>query len=364
VAKKSVTMADVAKRAGVSPSTVSYVLNQSKTQIHISEETSERVLQAARELDYRPHPAARVLRGKRTELIGVVLREIDDMLFSQLVEVIRDTAKVQGYDLILSYARSDLAEAAAITETLDLRQCDGLLLLGDLKESRADLKTLTDLWRAHHVVSVCRGSGTLVQHCPSVSVDNRAGIAMALDYLVDLGHRRIAFFDAGRELGDLWERRDAFVCYMEGRFGSVDPDYLISTENNHQGGYDAMRQLARLPVPPTAVLAADDTMAIGALRGAADEGWDVPGDISLIGFDDITIDVYIDPRLTTVRQPIVEIGQRAVEMLFDLIETGTRESAGPHIVTEPELVIRESSGPPPAEGCSTTSAESQEGGIP
>ncbi len=348
MAKQSVTMADVAERAGVSPSTVSYVLNQSETQIRISMETTERVLQAAQDLGYRPHPAARALRGKRTELIGVILREIDDMFFSQLVEVIRDAAKDQGYDLILGYARSDLAEAAAISETLDVRQCDGLLLLGDLKESQADLDTLADLWRAHHVVSVCRGSGALVQHCPSISVDNRAGVRLALEHLVSLGHRHIGFLDAGRELGDLWERSDAFVRYAETHLGGLVPAYLQAAQNSFEGGAAAMQELLRLPTPPTAVLAADDTMAIGALRGAAQMDWDVPADISVIGFDDMAIDAFVVPSLTTVRQPVGEIGQRAIELLLDAIARDERAADGPNIVTQPELVIRESTAPPPS----------------
>jgi LacI family repressor for deo operon, udp, cdd, tsx, nupC, and nupG len=347
MARRSVTMADVAERAGVSQSTVSYVLNQSKTQIRISQETRERVLQAAQELDYHPHPAARVLRGKSTHLLGLILREIDDMFFAQLVEVVRDAAKTRGYDLILSYARSDLKEAVAITETLDVRQCDGFLLLGDLKESEADLDTLVRLWKEHHVVSVCRGSEILVQHSPSISIDNRKGVVMALDYLVQLGHRRIAFLDADREMGDLWERSDAYVRYMRARFGDLDPGYLRSTENTYAGGYRATRELVSLPLPPTAIVAADDTMAVGALRGATEAGYDVPGDISLIGFDDIALDAYLTPSLTTIHQPIEEIGQKAVELLLHLISEDVLAATGPHVVTEPELVIRESCAPPP-----------------
>jgi DNA-binding LacI/PurR family transcriptional regulator len=342
MAKRSVTLADVAKRAGVSPTTVSYVLNRTKTRISISQGTRKRVQQAAKDLGYRPHPAARALRGKGTHLLGLILREIDDAFFAELVEVIRDTAKLQGYDLVLGYARSDAREALAVSEVLDLRQCDGLLLLGDLKESVDDLDLLSDLWADHHVVSVCRGSGELVRAGPSISVDNRRGVELALEYLVGLGHKRIAFLDTGRQMGDLWERADAYRKYMVDRFGAVPGGYLQSNENSYEGGCRGMRGLLHLASRPTAVLAADDTMAIGALRAAGEEGFEVPRDISLVGFDGIKIGAYLTPALTTIRQPIIEIGQKAVQQLLSLVESDSPTSSNTRVVTQPEFVIRES----------------------
>jgi len=340
--KRSVTLADVAKRAGVSSTTVSYVLNRTDTRIRISKETRKRVQQVAKELGYRPHPAARALRGKGTHLLGLILREIDDAFFAELVEVIRDAAKLQGYDLVLGYARSDAREALAVSEILDLRQCDGLLLLGDLKESVDDLELLSDLWAEHHVVSVCRGSENLVRTGPSISVDNRRGARIALEYLIELGHERIAFLDTGRHMGDLWERADAYRQFMVDRRGAVPDGFFQAAENSYAGGWRGMRELLNLAFKPTAVLAADDTMGIGALRAASEEGFEVPRDISLVGFDGIKIGAYLTPALTTIRQPTGEIGQKAVELLLGLVEGGSFSSPDAHIVTQPELVVRES----------------------
>lgn len=345
MAKRSVTLADVAKRAGVSPTTVSYVLNRTDTQIRISQETRKRVQRAAKELGYRPHPAARALRGKGTHLLGLILREIDDAFFAELVEVISDAARAQGYDLVLGYARSNAREALVVSEILDLRQCDGLLLLGDLKESVDDLDLLSDLWTDHHVVSVCRGSGDLVQAGPSINVDNRRGAEIALEYLVGLGHKRIAFLDAGRR-GDLWERADAYREFMVGRFDTVPDGYFQSNENSYEGGRRGMRELLHLASKPTAVLAADDTMAIGALRATGEEGFEVPREMSLVGFDGIEIGAYLTPALTTIRQPIVEIGQKAVQLLLSLVEDDSPSSSNTRVITQPELVVRESCASP------------------
>ena len=342
MAKRSVTLVDVAKRAGVSPTTVSYVLNRTETQIRISQETRKRVQHAARELGYRPNPAARALRGKGTHLLGLILREIDDAFFAELVEVISDAARVRGYDLVLGYARSSAREALAVSEILDLRQCDGLLLLGDLKESADDLDLLSDLWTEHHVVSVCRGSGDLVQDGPSISVDNRKGADIALEYLVGLGHERIAFLDTGRQMGDLWERADAYREFMTDRFGAVPDGYFQADENSYEGGRRSMRELLHLVSRPTAALAADDTMAIGALRAAGEEGFEVPRELSLVGFDGIKIGAYLTPALTTIRQPIGEIGQKAVQLLLSLVEADSPSSSNTRVVTQPELVVRES----------------------
>jgi DNA-binding LacI/PurR family transcriptional regulator len=346
MSERPVTIRDVAQRAGVSESTVSRVLSGAKTAIPISDETRERVLEATQELGYRPHPGAQSLRGRSTHLLGLIVREIDDPFFAQLTEAIGNVAKEKGYDLVLGYAKSDPEEALALSEMmLDLRYCDGLFLMGDLKESPEDHTFLARMGGGHRLVSIGRGSQQLVGNTPSVGVDNRKGALLALDYLAQLGHRGIGHINAER-VGDMQERMEAYTGFMTERFGESRPEYVELDENTYEGGYRATQRLLSLPSPPSAIFATDDTMAIGALGAASDMGLVVPRDVSIVGFDDVAVAAYVRPALTTVRQSIERIGQRAVELLLDIVEQKSIPDPLPHYLLEPELVIRDSCGPP------------------
>jgi len=347
VSGKSVTIREVARQAGVSESTVSRVLSDTQTAVSISQETRQRVLAAVEELGYQPHPFARALRGKGTNLLGVIVREIDDPFFAQLIEVIGNVAKEQGYDLVLGYAKSDPEEALALSEILDMRHSDGLFLLGDLKESAEDHSFLVKMAANRRIVSVSRGSNALAEGTPSVAIHNRKGVFLALDYLARLGHRRIAHINADR-VGDTRERMEAYCEFMQERFGKSHQEYVQLDENSYQGGYRAARTLLSFHNPPTAIFSTDDTMAIGALGAAADQGLVVPRDVSVIGFDDIKIGAYLRPALTTVRQPMEEIGRKAVELLVGIIKEESVPDPLPRIVVEPELVVRNSCAPPRA----------------
>lgn len=343
-----VTIRDVAEQSGVSQSTVSRVLNSRDTQIPISQETRQRVQRVAEELGYRPHPGARSLSGRGTGLIGIITREINDPFFAELIDVISNVAKEEGYDLVLGNAKREPENALALRDRmLDPRHCDGLLLCGDLRESAEDHTFLDSMGRDHRLVSVARGSQHLVKNTPSVDVDNRKGTLLALEHLAKLGHRRIACLNVGR-VGDLWERLEAYRDFMQERFGGVPEEYVQPTKNSHKGGYKATECLLSLPTPPTALFAMDDTMAIGAIGAAVDMGWAVPADLSIIGFDDMEVAAYVRPAITTVRQPIKVLGRKAVELLLTMIEAEELCDPCPRLVLEPELVVRESSAPPSA----------------
>jgi DNA-binding LacI/PurR family transcriptional regulator len=342
---KPPTIRDVALMAGVAESTVSRVLTGAETPIAISDETRQRVQQAASELAYRAHPSARALRGKGTNLLGVIVREFDDAFFSRLVDALVNVARDAGYDLMLGSAKGDPEQAVALSETLDMRYCDGLLLLGDLQETPEDHSFLNTLSRQVPLILVCRGSGQLVGDTPSVTMDNRLGARLVLDYLAGLGHQRIAFIGSAR-LGDLSERGDAYAEFMSEHFGGVPEGYRQHIENALEGGYQAMTRLLALPRPPTAIFAADDTMAIGAMKAAAEVGIAVPGDVSIAGFDDIKIAGFLHPSLTTVHQPYEEIACQSVELLLEMIRDRAIPQPAPHIRIPPELVKRDSCAPP------------------
>jgi DNA-binding LacI/PurR family transcriptional regulator len=340
---RTATIRDVARRAGVSESTVSRVLSGARTQIVISEETRLEVQLAARELSYRPHPGARALSGKNSYLLGLIVREISDPWFACVVDAISGTAKEHGYDIVLGNARRDAREALALRDTmLDLRFCDGLLLCGDLQESSEDSSFVSRMGQRHRLVSVSRGCRQLPSHIPYVGVDNRAGALLALEHLAGLGHRRIGCISAGR-VGDLRDRVEAYHDFMRVRFGDRLEGQVELDENSYEGGYRAARRLVALPTSPTAIFAADDRLAIGAICALKEMGCRVPADVSIVGFDDMEFTAYFRPALTTVRQPTEEIGRKAVEMVLDMVEgrASPGEPDTQHLL-QPVLVIRDS----------------------
>jgi LacI family transcriptional regulator len=342
---RRVTIRDVAEQAGVSQSTVSRVLSGSVTQIAISDKTRDRVHEVAQSLGYRPHPGARALSGKSTGLLGVIVRELDDPFFAKLTEVVSNVAKDKGYDLVLGNAKRDPKNALALRDRmLDLGYCDGILLCGDLRESSEDEIYLSRIGHNHQVVSVACGRGLLTYDIPSVGVDNHKGILLALDHLATLGHRRIACLDAGRG-GDLSERLRAYEQYMRENFGEVPEGYVRQADNTCGGGYEAAVQLLSMDFPPTAIFAMDDMMAFGALAAALDLGWAVPQEISIVGFDDVDPSAYIRPALTTIRQPMQQIGQQAVELLLSVIGDEVTADPLPRLFLEPSLILRQSCGP-------------------
>ena len=337
-------MSDVAKKAQVSESTVSRVLSGSETAISISEATRQRVLVAVDHLSYQPNPFARALRGKGINLIGLIVREVDDPFFSELIESIGSEASAAGFDLVLGY-KSDPREALQLGQMLELRHSDGLFLLGDLDESAEDYMFLAEMGKEHPLVALCRGSGALVGSAAHVGLDNVKGVELALEYLVSLGHRDIAFLGAAR-LGDLRERLEAYAKFMVDRLGVEPAERVQVDRNSFEGGYAAAKKLLSIPAPPSAILASDDTMAIGAIAAAVDIGLQVGSDVSIVGFDGIKLGEYIRPALTTVRQPIERIGKKAVEMLVAMITGSGAGQVAPQVLFEPELVIRDSCGPP------------------
>lgn len=336
-----VTARDVAERVGVSPSTVSRVLNNQGSHL-ISEETRQRVIRTAAQLGYTPDPIARALRGKKSHLLGLIVREIADPFFARFISELSVQARELNYHLVLGHAQSDPAEALTMTDVLDTRHTDGVIVLGDLKDDEAALHEMLE--GKHAVVAACRGPSPASLY--TVNTDNHAGIAGLLDHLVDLGHRRFGFIDGGW-LGDLRERREAFLHYLDARRLPLLPGWIQAESNNAEGGYRAMQTLIGMLERPTAVCAADDLMAVGALKAVADAGLRVPGDFSIVGFDDIDLARFFCPSLTTMRQPIDEMSRHVLSLILELIGDPQLQREQTLIQIPPVLVVRQSTGPVP-----------------
>jgi DNA-binding LacI/PurR family transcriptional regulator len=338
---RPVTMQDIANAAGVSQSTVSRVLNDTPTSVPIAADTRQRVQEVAKRLGYRPNPLARGLRGARTMLLGVIVREITDPFFSMAIEALSTEALTRGYNVVLGSAHSKADEAIALKAVLETRHCDAIVLLGDMRD---EPKFLEDL-RASQTPIIALWHGTELEGVPTVNIDNRAGMVAAINHLIDLGHRRIAFI-GGRPLGDIRERRTAFYEHLEESGIAVAEEYVQNVINDPAGGDAALRTLVALDSPPTAVVCSTDHLATGVLHAAADLGLAVPRDLSVVGFDDIPMASFTVPSLTTVHMPVDEMTALAARLAMDEPEGGASRGVESFVVT-PSLVVRESTGEAP-----------------
>ena len=335
-------MKQIGELVGVSQSTVSRVLSGAASTVPVAPETRARILQVVAESGYTPNPVARALRGARTGLVGLIVRDISDPFFGMAIAAITAEARRHGYNVVLGHVRSSGHEAVALREVLEMGHCDGVLLLGDLRDQATLLADLV----GHPTPLVGLWQGARAARIPVVNVDNRAGVRLALEHLLGLGHQHIGFVQGGRT-GDGVERREAYLECLRAAGVSSPEGYVQIAANTFAEAASAAERLLSLQQPPTAILASTDVAAIGSLKAAARCGRHVPEQLSVVGFDDIPLAEAAVPSLTTVHQPIERIAREAVQQLLPLI-------AGPeqqprhrrrHSL-EPSLVVRESTAPP------------------
>ncbi|MCC9078560.1 LacI family transcriptional regulator [Litorilinea aerophila] len=345
---KRPTQADVARLAGVSRATVSYVLNnQTRGRVPISEETRRRVLDAIAELDYVPDARAQALRSGNTKTIGLIIPDIHNPHFWEMADGAEQAARAAGYDILLSSIRPEDEHAKDIFKNLARRRIDGLIMVPSfLYDSAEAQKTLAALLKRRlPVVGIMSGHGHVPHKIDRILADYRDATLELMARLLAWQHRRIGFVFgiAVPTLGN-----DRLVAYRESLEAAglpVDPNLIIQCGPTLEDGYQATRQLLELPTPPTALLAINDLLAIGALRAIADAGLRVPDDISLAGYDDIPLARYLVPRLTTASKDGTKIGQEAIRLLLARLE---QPDSPPQEVRVPaRLILRESTGPVP-----------------
>lgn len=328
-----ITIEQVSQKAGLSVSTVSKALNDYPD---VAPETKERVLQIARELNYQPSAAARNLRRKHTNKIGFVLPFAVSYISEYVSELITGAAmaaEATGYNIVLYTNQSNQHEQLA--KICRAREVDGLLLRGT--DHVDETFALLDHEEIPFVIT-----GRRVDH-PRASYivpDNFGGALLLMRHLIGLGHTRIAFTARAA----LYETNtDRLAGYREGLREAnlpLDRDLIIETTVEPRSGYNAMNQLLDLPKPPTALFAIHDLIAIDAMQAAFERGLRVPEDISIASFDGIQATQITQPPITTVRQPITDIGKRAVEMLLAQIAD---HATPPLRETVPvQLIVRES----------------------
>ena len=340
VSDRTVTMQDIARLSGVSQSTVSRVLNDAVTTVPIAADTRERVLEAADRLGYRPNPLARGLRGAKTMLLGIIVREIADPFFAPAVEAVSMRARERSYNVVLGSAHSRADEAIELHAVLETRHCDAIILLGDMR----DQPRLLDDLNASKVPVVALWTGSAPEGVDTVNVDNRAGIGFAVDHLAALGHRRFGFIGESPH-GDVQERSAAFVERLTALGMRPAPEHIVAALTDPGAGAAAFRRLMSLPDPPTAVVTATDNIAIGVLHAAHGLRVAIPDQVSVVGFDDIPLAAYAAPPLTTVHNPVAEMANLAVDLAIDRPPAGAEHTRN-HVLP-PSFVIRATTGPAP-----------------
>jgi LacI family transcriptional regulator len=338
------TIKDVARRAGVSAATVSRILAGGATAVRISAATRERVLQTSEEIGYTPDARASSLRTQRSRLIGVIARDITQSASAVLIAVLDDVLKEHGYQLLLAQGQA-ISGLERFPEAFDRHRVGGVVFVGTPHDS-ADSAILSEYTRRldRHVVGLTYGGA--LELPVSVHSDDRLGIRLAVDHLVALGHRRIAF--AGCPIThSMIQRRQAFLEYMASQPGLEALVDKSETASPRSGG-EAMQRLLARPDAPTAVIFANDDMAVGGMMAAYQAGRAVPTDVSVVGFDDIPLAAGCWPGLTTLRKPVREMAETVVRCLIELIEhgpetgaDGPEESPREHLFS-PELVVRAS----------------------
>ncbi|MGK2856917.1 MAG: LacI family DNA-binding transcriptional regulator [Thermoanaerobaculia bacterium] len=324
---RAATIRDVAARVGVSVATISRVFNSTAP---VRETVRQRVLEAAQELNYVPHAAARSLSTRSTATIGVVLPDLHGEFFSEVIRGIDLSAREAGFHILVSGSHADRAEMRAVLAALRGR-VDGLIVMSPDLETRT---LVSDLPHGLPIVVL----NSAVDGWPSITIDNYGGARDVVKHLVSLGHRRIAFVGGPSQNVDAGDRVRGYRAGM--RSAGLDPlelDGLFTEESGHE----AARILLRSSPRPTAIFSANDAMAIGALSAFREAGVDVPDDVALVGFDDVPIARYLAPPLTTVAVPIAELGRSAFEVLHALT-LGEATPANRKLKTA--LVVRESCG--------------------
>ena len=326
------TIREVADRAGVSTTTVSHVINNTR---FVSEDVRRRVQAAMDELGYWPNALARSLRRGETHTIGLVLPDSANPFFAEVGHAVEAAAFAAGYSVLLCNTEGDCAKEQSYLDVLAEKHVDGVILIaaGDC------LGSLPALSLRLPVAVVDRDLPDI--QLDAVLADNRQGGFLATQHLYALGHRRIACITGPSHLTPSAERVIGYREALAAAGLPVAEDLILRGDFHPESGRRGAHALFALPDPPTAIFACNDLLAIGVLRAAAETGRRIPDEMAVVGFDDIEIASYVFPQLTTISQPKLEMGRRAVLRLLERMTDKTRSPR--RDVFAPTLVVRESS---------------------
>jgi DNA-binding LacI/PurR family transcriptional regulator len=325
-------IAEIARRANVSTATVSRTLNQSGP---VKAATARKVWRAVTALNYYPNSHARTLVSGRSRLIGLIVSDITNPFFPELIRTFEDLAAQKQYDLLLTSTNYDTSRMTACLRRMLERKVDGVAMM----TSEMDMSLIKELSK-RSVPIVFMDVGQMGPRMSHVSIDYGNGIRQAVDHVASLGHKNIGFITGPLDLHSARTRRQAFVDGMRHHQIALDPKLVREGTHTAEGGEKAMKELLKPAKLPTAVVCSNDWTAIGALHALHAAGLRVPEDVSLGVFDDIPLTSYTTPTLTTVRMSARDVGSTAFQALFSLI--GEEHVEGDVYQVPTRLVVRES----------------------
>lgn len=329
---------DIADRAGVSVATVSRALSGSPL---VTEETRQAITALANELNYRPNVSARNLRTQRSMSVLMVVRDVGNPFYLDVLKGVEATARAAGYNVLMGNNENDPQREVEYFNMLRDGHADGMILMTGKLPADASGQVF-DISKLPVVVALELIEGSALPH---VQIDNHAAARSAIDHLVALGHRRIAHITGPMPEIMSSLRRDGYRAAMKDAGLPVMSGYEVLGDYSLQSGEACTAELFALPEPPTAIFAANDEMAFGAIHALRRLGRDVPGDVSVVGFDDLYLSKAFYPPLTTISQPRMHVGRTAMTLLLDML-AGDGDASGPPIVMPTQLEIRGSTAPP------------------
>lgn len=333
----SATIYDVAKKAGVSISTVSRVLNNSP---QVKEGNRERVLQAIQELDYERNLLAAALMKKNTYTLGLIIVDIANPFYAEITRGVEDKAAEDNFNVIVCNTDYHLEKEAAYISILRQKRIDGLIFV----TPEINDENISKLYQEQPDFSLVI-IGSKIDDCAldTVLVNNYVGTRQAMEHLASLEHRRIGFIHGQIARISSQERLASYRLFLKEAGFQEDAKIIVGGAFEIDSGYQKAKELLQLDNPPSAIFAANDQIAVGVLQAAHAMGIKVPRELSVIGYDNTSLATITYPKLTTVAQPMVEMGRQAAKMAIERI-LGRRSS--PEVRTLlPELVVRESTGP-------------------
>ncbi len=327
---------DVAQEAGVSTATVSHVINETK---FVANETRTRVLEAITKLNYYPNAHAQSLASGRSKMLGLLISDISNPFFPELVKSIESAAFEHGYNVILFNTNYDVKRTTEyVRRSIELKVAGVVLMTAEIEPS------LIEELAAKEVKVVFNDIGIVSENMSNIILDYSAGIEEAVSHLISLGHEKIAHIAGTSKIRSGLIRREAFVNSMKKYLPEQTEHLIFEGDFRFESGRMAVSEILELPELPTALVVANDLMALGAMQELKANDIRIPQDISIVGFDDIAFASLADPPLTTVCSPRVEIGRRAIEALLTTIKIPHQEGMEIRIPTY--LITRKSTAPP------------------
>lgn len=342
---KSPRIRDVARLAGVSTATVSYVINESR---NVSADVHRRVLAAIAELQYSPSAIARSLKTRSTRTIGVVVSDISNPYFTAVVRGVEDVASANDYTIIICNTDEDREKEQRYLKVLLAKRVDGLIIAPSGHSS-----SLLPMMQVAGIPIVLMDRSVDGMNLPIIRVDNRGGAYQAVTHLIDDGHVRIGAISGLAQVSTTEERYVGYVRALSERGLAVRQDWVKAGYSKREGGQRAMQELLVLADRPTAVFTTNNLMTLGALTALLEAGLSCPDDMAIVGFDDHEWASIVAPRLTVVRQPTNEVGQKAAELLISLVRSepdGLLERVLPTELVVRDSCARHDRGRPPAAG--------------